>query len=205
MADAHLRLDTRRQRLGCQRGEGIGAKPKDNLREEVGEVRLETHGTRHLASGPSHPLGEEGGHLLVGAVLQQPREEQISRLKEGEVLLVLDLATGQQSGGLEVEQGRGDDEELRCLVQVPLRALRAQIGDELVGDDVKSELGDLQLVLGDELQEQIERSLERPHADGEARPGGRVTRGGVHVGLVELIAGHGSLRHLAMSSRASCR
>ena len=67
-----------------------------------------------------HPVGEEGGRLLVGAVLQQPGEEQVARLEQREVLLVVDLAARQQPGGLEVEQRGGDDEELGGLAQVPV-------------------------------------------------------------------------------------
>ena len=63
-----------------------------------------------------------GGHLLVGAVLQQPGEQQVAGLEQGEVLLVLDLAGRQQPGGLEVEQGGGDDQELGGLAEVPVAA-----------------------------------------------------------------------------------
>ena len=41
------------------------------------------------APGRRHPLAEGAGDLLVGAVLQQPGEEQVAGLDEGEVLVVL--------------------------------------------------------------------------------------------------------------------
>ena len=67
-------------------------------------------------------LCEHGGHLLEGAVLQQPGEQQVARLEQGEVLLVLDVAVRQQPGRLEVEQGGRDDQERRRLVEVPVGA-----------------------------------------------------------------------------------
>jgi hypothetical protein len=69
----------------------------------------------------AHPRREHRGRLLVRAVLQQPREQQVARLEQREVLLVLDLGRGQQPGCLEVEQRRRDDEELGRLVEVPPR------------------------------------------------------------------------------------
>jgi hypothetical protein len=59
------------------------------------------------------------GDVLEGPVLQQAREQQVAGLDEGEVLLVLRAGLRQQPGRLEVEQGRGDEEELGGLRQVP--------------------------------------------------------------------------------------
>ena len=100
-----------------------GPEAEQHLGQQPGELRLERHRPREPAGLVGHPAGEDGGDLLVRAVLQQPGEEQVARLEQREVLLVLDLAAGQQPGGLEVEQGRGDDEELGGLAEVPLRAL----------------------------------------------------------------------------------
>ena len=57
--------------------------------------------------------------VLEGAVLQQAGEEDVAGLDEREVLLVLGAALRQQPGRLEVEQGRGDEQELGGLAQVP--------------------------------------------------------------------------------------
>ena len=61
-----------------------------------------------------------GGDLLEGAVLQQPREQQVARLEQRQVLLVLDVGRRQQPDDLEVEQRRRDDQELRGLLELPL-------------------------------------------------------------------------------------
>jgi hypothetical protein len=106
-----------------------------------------------------------GGRLLVRAVLQQPCEQQVPRLEQGQVLLVLHLGGGQQPRGLEVEQGRGDDEELRRLAEVPGRAEGTDVRDELVGHPRQGDFGDVELVLGDQRQQQVERPLEVRQAD----------------------------------------
>ncbi len=59
------------------------------------------------------------GHLLEGLVLQQPGKKQVPGLQQRDVVVVLDLAGRQQPGGLEVQQGGGDDEELAGLVKGP--------------------------------------------------------------------------------------
>ena len=106
--------------------------------------------------------------VLEGAVLQEPGEEHVPGLDEGEVLVVLRPPLWQQPGGLEVEQGRGDEEELGGLVQVPAAVgglLRADVGDELVGDGRDGDLGDVKLVLGDEAEEQVEGTGEDVEVD----------------------------------------
>ena len=68
------------------------------------------------------PLREHAGDLLERLVLHQPGEQQVARLEQREVLLVLDVALRQQPGRLEVEQGRGDQQERRGLLEVPVGA-----------------------------------------------------------------------------------
>ena len=94
--------------------------PSTSSGSSVGELRLQRD--RRAGSRPAvgHPLGEGAATLLVRPVLQQPGEEQVPRLEQGQVLLVLDLGRGQQPGRLEVEQGGRDDQELAGLVEVPL-------------------------------------------------------------------------------------
>ena len=100
-----------------------GPEAEQHLGQQPGQLRLQGHRPGVPAGLVGHPAGEDRGDLLVRAVLQQPGEEQVARLEQREVLLVLDLAAGQQPGRLEVEQGGGDDEELGGLAEVPDRAL----------------------------------------------------------------------------------
>src|SRR5690606_25252772 len=48
---------------------------------------------------------------------------------------------------------------------------RGEMGDEVVGDGVQRHLGDVELVLADELQQEVERTLEvvQPHLEARAR------------------------------------
>ena len=132
LADAHLR------RRGC-----AGARPRapawapspwpparrtasspmpiSTSGSSAGEPLLEPHRARVAPRLRRQPLLEDAGHLLERAVLQQPGEEQVARLEQREVLLVLHVALRQQPGRLEVEQGRGDHEERRGLLEVPDR------------------------------------------------------------------------------------
>ena len=106
---------------------------------------------------------EGAGDVLEGAVLQQPGEEQVARLDEGQVLLVLRAGLRQQPDGLEVEQGGGDEEELGRLAEVPVGVGGLgglDVGDELVGDLGQRDLGDVELVLADQAEQQVERPRE---------------------------------------------
>ena len=140
----------------------------------------------------------EARDLLVGAVLQQAREEQVAGLEQAVVtVLGVRLRVGQQPGGLEVEQRGRDDEELRGLVEVHVVAERREVGDEIVRDTVQRQLGDVELVLPDQLQEQVERAGEVVEAHGEPR-----RRLPIHRGDDRPLVKKG---HRARTSRASRR
>jgi hypothetical protein len=116
---------------------------------------------------------ETARRLFERLVLQQPREQQVAGLQQGEVLFVLHLGGGQQPRGLQVEQGRGHHQELAGLVERPVVTHGADVGDELVGDPAQRHLGDVELVLADELQQQVERAGEvgQPHGETGRRRG----------------------------------
>ena len=84
--------------------------------------------------------------MLVGPVLQQAREQQVTHLQQSEVLLIGHLTGRQQAGRLEVEQGGGDDQKRRGLIEFHHPADLAGVGDELVGDGVQGNLGDIEAV-----------------------------------------------------------
>ena len=130
-------------------------------------MRLQPDGTGVAPRLGLQPLAEDLRDLLVRAVLQQPGEEQVPGLEQREVRLVLHLGGGQQPGRLEVEQGGGDDQELGGLVEVPVGPHGPDVRHELVGDLGQRDLGDVQLVLGDQLEQQVEGPLEvgEPHGE----------------------------------------
>ena len=216
--------------LGLLGGEGaggdhrqlLGGDAHDELGQERGQVRLQPGLPGRHPSGAREGLTELGGDVLEGPVLHEAGEEQVAGLDQLEVLLVTVAGVGQQPGGLDVEQGRGDEEELARLAQVPggLAGLqRPQVHHELVGDLGQRDLGDVQLVLADQAEQQVEGPLEvvEVHREGllgpalgddstgdgglggggDGRRGGRSGRGGLH--------GRQGAPPREISSRASCR
>src|SRR5690606_4691252 len=163
------------ERRGGELGEPFRAHPDDELGQQGGEVRLEGHRTRVGARARGPPALEVGGDLLVRPVLEQPGEEQVARLEQLEVLLVLDRAAREQPGGLEVEERRRDNEELARLPEVPVLLAR-EVGDELVGHLREGHLGDVELVLRDEREQEVERAGEVLQRHREGRTAG--LRGG---------------------------
>ena len=148
------------------------------FRQQPGVAVLEPDRPREASRLPVQPLLEHRRDLLERAVLQQPREQQVAGLEQREVLLVLHVALRQQPGGLEVEQRRGDQQERRGLLEVPVTGGAGpglHVRDELVGDLRQRDLGDVELVLGDQAQQQVERTLEVVQAYGERLPA-RVVR-----------------------------
>src|SRR5262245_3882518 len=99
-----------------------------------------------------HSGGEDRRDLLEGLVLKQSGEEQVACLEQGQIFVVVDLASRQQAGGLEVEQGGGDEEKLADLAQIPFRSTSFDVGDELVGDPRQRDFSDVELVLSDQTE-----------------------------------------------------
>src|SRR6185437_2595315 len=126
--------------------------------------------------------------------LQQPSEQQVANLQQRQVLLVGYPAGRQQPGRLEVEERRGHDQECGGLFQLQLSADGLGVGDEVVGDLVQRNLGDIQTVSEDQLQQEVERSLEIGQLDLEAVLG---------LCLAGRSAGHAPNR--SITSRASER
>jgi hypothetical protein len=162
-----------RQGAGRDRGELGRAEAEQDLRQQLDEARFHRHPPGKPAPGGRHPARQHRGHLLVGPVLQQPCEQQVPGLEQGEILLVVDLSRGQQPRRLEVEQRCGDHEEVAGLVEVPAARPGPDVADELVGDAGERDLGDVQLVLGDQREQQVEGALEdvKVHLEPSSRPG----------------------------------
>ena len=159
-----------------------GAHAEENLRQQLGECGFHRHLPRVAGAFGGHPVGEDRGELLVGAVLQQPGEEQVTRFKQGEVVLVLDLRGRQQPRHFQVQQRGSDDEERARLVQVPVAPARTNVGKELVGHLRQGDKRDVELLARDEAQQQVERSLEDLEVHLERGHSGRFTvRGQLHL------------------------
>jgi len=167
-------------------GGGLGASVSAASRANSAGPRPRRTSGRSSANRGGHPGGEHARHFLVGPVLEQPGEEQVAGLEQGQVLFVLDLAGWQEPGGLEVEQGGRDDQEVTDLVQVPAVGALRDVADELVGDLGQGDFGDVQLVLGDQREQQVEWTLEHVEVDLEARRVSRGPRCGVGAAVVDV-------------------
>ena len=221
-----------RHRPGGDHGQLLGRDAHDQLGQQRGELRLEAGLARRHPPGRGHPLGEGVRDVLEGAVLQQPGEEQVAGLDQGEVLLVLRARLRQQPGRLEVQQGRGDEQELRGLAEVPLRssapgaALMCAMNSSVTLASAISVMSSLCLLIRPE--QQVERAREdvEVHLERRARAaaGDDPARGERRVGRPRALCGRcgsGAVRRprrarepgspaqaappRAMSSRASCR
>ncbi len=133
---------------------------QDQLGQRLRVARLERDQSRPAARADPLQLVDVGGGLLVRLVLQEAGEEQVAGLQQRQVLLVLHLGGREQTGRLQVQQGGRDQQELTGLVEIPVVAHGPDVRNELVGHHVQGDLGDIQLVLADQLQQQVERALE---------------------------------------------
>ena len=169
VVDRHELLRAWSQRPSGQGGEIHGPKAQQNFWKQAGIPWLK----RHLP-GITPGLGREQATqmccgLLVGPVLQKTRKKQVPSLQQRQILLILDVCSGQQSGGLEVEQGGGDHKELRRLAEVPAGTQGADMRDEIIGHFGQGNIGDVELMLADQPEEEIERAFEHIEVDVKAR------------------------------------
>src|SRR5581483_8472998 len=85
--------------------------------EQVGRQGEEVVlGPGGAGEGPAGLVAEEGkalGGVLERLALEQPGEEEVALLPEGELLVELDVVPpGQEPAGLQLDQGGGDEQEL---------------------------------------------------------------------------------------------
>src|SRR2546422_8230412 len=148
--------------------------------EQVGQARIAHRrlvlvaGYHRLARAREHvaiehlPLAERDRDLAEALILDQLLHQLGPRVLLG--LFVL-ARQRQQHAALDVGEGRRHDEVLARAVEVQLGQL-LEHRQVLVGDGGDGDVGDLHLVLLDEVEEQVERALE----DGEPHGAGRVHR-----------------------------
>ena len=163
----HHRNRARGERRRSDLSETLRVDTDHHLGQQFGELFLQGHRPRITAQRSGLQFGEHPRHMLVGPVLQQAREQQVTHLQQSEVLLIGHLAGRQQAGCFEVEQGGGDDQERRGLVEFHHPADLAGVGDELVGHRVQGDFGDIEAVGEYQLQQQVERTLEVAQRDVE--------------------------------------
>ena len=136
-------------------------------RQHVLELRFEVDVARGTDRPGGHRLGQIPGHGLVCLVLQQPGEEEIASLEQFEIEDLFSLFVRQEPCGLEVEQGRRDEEELGDLGEVRLVLQLCGVGDELIGHLGQGDLCDVETTFRDQTEQQVERTGEviQPHLE----------------------------------------
>ncbi|OQA91946.1 MAG: hypothetical protein BWY25_03216 [Chloroflexi bacterium ADurb.Bin222] len=92
------------------------------------------------------PIGAQLLHQIVAGFLWRERR-RLRRL-------------GQQDLGLNPQQARGDDQKIGHDVNIQMPAHQIHIGQELVRHLRQCQLGDVELLLLDQMQQQIERAFE---------------------------------------------
>jgi len=100
----------------------------------------------------------ERGRLEL-AVFEKPGQQLVSRFFGSQLALHLDPAVRQQQAGLDLDQEAHEEEELGHLVPIPDGPRRLHVV-EVSGDDLEQrDLQQVDLLLEDERQEQVERTL----------------------------------------------
>ena len=189
---------------GRHRRELFGSQADQDFRKQRRELRFEGDAARDALAGVVHLIGQQAGHLLVCAVLKQAREQQVSSFQKGEILLVLDFPAGEQARRLQIQQRRRDHQKTRRFVQIPIRTLGLDIGDELVDYLVQCQFGDLELVFRDQRQQEVEGAFEVPDFQRETAR----RRGRARIGICKRDRLPGIVRgdrHRARTSLASRR
>ena len=133
VVEPHVRDLFRGEGQQRDRGEVFFRQGPDELGHGPPVLLVEPHGAHVPAVFAAEAPLEPRRHLFERPVLQQPGEQQVARLEQGDRLGVDQLALRQQTRDLHVEQGRGDDEELGCLFELFVGVETFEVRDELVG------------------------------------------------------------------------
>ena len=144
--------------------EGSPEVDRGHAREQVGgqvdEALVEAGGAGEAASGVVGEHGQQPGGVLERLALDQAGEQQVSLLPERQLVVEVDVGIlGQQAAGLQLDERRRDEQELRGHLEVEdLHAL--ELGEVGVHDGGQGDLVELHLLAQDQVQEQVERPLE---------------------------------------------
>ena len=105
-----------------------------------------------------------GGDVLERLALEQAGEQQVALLPERELLVEVDVvSTGQQSPRLQLDERRGDEQELGRDVEVePLGLGRdaVELGEVGVDDRAERHLVEVDLLSQDQVEQEVEGALE---------------------------------------------
>ena len=120
---------------------------------------------RVAAGGNGGQLPQDQRSVLEGLALDQACQQEIPLLPQTEFVVEIDLVVvGQQPAGLEFDQCGGDQEKLGGDLEVEL--LHAiQLAEVRINDLVQVDLVEIDLLAQDQVQQQIERTVEHRRVD----------------------------------------
>ena len=96
-----------------------GGDAREQVGREADEALLETGGARVRPSGLGGEAVEDRGDVLERLALEQAGEQQVALLPERELLVEIDVvATREQAACLQLDERRGDQQELGRDVEV---------------------------------------------------------------------------------------
>ena len=149
-----------------------GVIPICDLRQQAEIARLQRHRPRVPAQRTGLEFGEQRGDLLVGAVGQQPGEQQVPGLEHVVVHAgrLGRSASGSSRAALRSSRVAAMTRNSVTWSRSQFAAHRPDVPDEVVGDLVQRDLGDVHPALVDQLQQQVERPVEvvQPDMEGPA-------------------------------------
>ena len=149
---------------------GLGQVLGRDAGQQVGGVDGEVVGQPDLAGhGPGGLLGhghEDVGGGGVGPALEQAGQQEVPLLPPDQLVVVVGaLAARQQLLGLELDQNGRHQQELRQLVEVDLVPLLGQDPHEPVDDGQQRDVEHVDLVGGDQVQQEVDGALEGGRGD----------------------------------------
>ncbi len=127
--DRHRRYGREDPERSC--AQRVGAHALERVGFEEAVRLLGAGATRHAALGASDARLQGAGSILERLALEQPRKQQVALLEAEQLLVELDVfEAGQEAPRLELDECRGDEEELGRDVEVEGR-LRARTESRL--------------------------------------------------------------------------
>ena len=164
-----VEVDTGRRlgREGPHQGLGQvdGCDPGQDVGRHIDEPVFEAGHAGMGATGDTGHAVELGRRVLERLALEQTGEQRVPLGVQQQLLVEVGVVPArEQALGLELDQGGGDEEELGGEVEV--EALHALELDQVAVDDAaQRDLVDVDLLAGDEVEQEVERALEDGRAD----------------------------------------
>ncbi len=160
MVEIDAQLGLRRSRTQERSPELVGRDPVEAVGREIQESLV---GTGQPGERPPR-LGchavEHAGDVLEHLAVDEPSQKQVALVPEGQLVVEVEIVVaGQQAPGLQLDEGGGDEEELGGDLEID-RLHAVELGQIGVDDPLQRDLVEIDLLAQDQVQEQVEGTLE---------------------------------------------